>query len=81
MRRQGERSEHSRMGVPHLFVEVLQDDRTRIFGAHREIGSGHPVDEIPFQHGGIPRNDLTPLVGSENGWGSAGMPSILRWLG
>lgn len=33
--------------------------------ADREIGSGHPVDEIPFQHGGIPRNDLTPLVGSE----------------
>src|SRR5881296_3063083 len=61
----GESSEHPRMTIAHFFPEIVQDDRAGFLRPDGEIGAGHPVNEIPFEHRGVASDDPTPLLGGK----------------
>ncbi len=61
----GEPSQHPGMVVADLFQEVAADDRVRLRRRDGEIGGGHPVDEIPFEHCGVARDDPAAFLGRE----------------
>ena len=51
------------MTIAHFFVEILEDDRAGLLCRDGEIGAGHPVDKIPFEHRGVTSDDPAPLLG------------------
>ena len=53
------------MVVAHLLEQVVLDDRVGFARRTGEIGGGHPVDEIPFEHRSIASDDPAPFVGGE----------------
>ena len=50
------------MRVAHLFPQVLADLRPGRVGSDREVGSGHPVDEVTLEDGCVLGDDRAPLL-------------------
>ena len=82
------------MIVADFLTEVVLDDRVGFIRRDGEIGGGHPVDKIPFEHRGVARDDPAAFLGRELGRVRAGRDQSLdrpfdalldrrcvRWLG
>src|SRR5437899_11324539 len=57
VRGDGELSQHPWMVVPDFFAEIVLDDRVGFLRCNGEIGGGHPINKVPFEHGGVASDD------------------------
>ena len=65
MGREGKPSQHPRVVVTDFLAEVVLDDRPGLVGRDGEMGGGHPVDEVPFKHGGVARDERAAFIRNE----------------
>src|SRR5207247_149939 len=59
-----ESPQHAGMIVPHLFEEVVLDDRLGLVRGDGEMRGRHPIDEVALEHRGVAGDDATPLLRS-----------------
>ena len=69
---EGEPPHHPRMTVAHFLAQVVHDLGAGLVRADRDVGAGHPVDEIALEHRRIAGDDSAALARrtAARDWGS-----------
>ena len=61
--RNGEASHHPGMTVAHFFAQIVHDLGAGLVRPDRDVGAGHPINEIPLEHSRIASDDSAALLG------------------
>ena len=65
MRRDREAAHHPGMTVADLLAQVVDDLRAGFVRAGGDVRAGHPIDEVPLQHGRVAGDDGASRLGGE----------------